>query len=121
MLIPMEKNKKNWLSSLLIVIFGPFGMFFWGLRVGLASLVGIAVFILITTILSYGVDIKYQLLIRIVYLIIHVKLLRMDDQETENLRHIGVKEFLYLSSMILLNFLFFGFLGFIAISILKRF
>jgi hypothetical protein len=116
-----NSNRKKYTSLILVILFGPFGMFYWGIKVGLAALLGTALFVLVTTYLNYSVNLWYQLLIRIVFLIINIKILGMTEQDLENLRTLDLKAFIYLIGMVILNFIFFGFIGFVIWSIFKHF
>lgn len=114
----MKKTKIT--SVILVLIFGPFGMFYWGLRSGLASLLGMVMFVIFTTMFGFDVNMLYQALIRIVFLIINNKILKMTDTEKQTISTLDFKGFAYLTWMVILNFLIYGFGGYVIWSVFNR-
>ncbi len=111
-------SKKNpTIAFLLAIIVGPFGMLYWGIRTGIAAILAEAAFILIITILNYEIGLWYYILSRIVYLVTTARLLGMSPKEIEDVTQVNFLGFIYLVGMLLVNYLFFGFIGFVLWSL----
>lgn len=100
-----------------MLVFGPFGMFYWGFLAGVASFLGMALFILLTTFFGLGVGFWYHILIRVVFLTINHKILSMPAEEQRTFATLDLRSFLLLVWMVAWNFIIFGGIGFVIWSI----
>lgn len=112
-----SKLKENKIvKSILVVlagILGPLGMFYWGIRVGLASLLCLIILTLPLSYLGFGINSWLHLLIAFVYLRVSLKINTLSTEEKESLRKLDIRSFLLLIWTIIKNFLFYGFVWYL--------
>lgn len=108
-LISHLKGLKNTLFVLLAGLLGPLGMFYWGLWIGFASILGIVILLIPWSFLNLPVNGWFHLVRTLVFLWMSLKINTLTIDERASLKKLNFKSFLYLIWQNIQGFLLYGF------------
>lgn len=113
------KSVKNAISVILAGLLGPLGMFYWGIWIGFASILGIITLLIPWSFLGLPINGWFHLVRTLVFLWMSLKINSLTGDEKISLKKIDFKNFLYLIWQNIQGFLLYGFIVYLLWKILS--
>jgi len=113
------KGARNTVSVVLAGLLGPLGMFYWGVWIGFASILGIIILLIPWSFLGLPVNGWFHLIRTLVFLWMSLKINSLTSDEKKLLKRIDFKSFLYLIWQNVQGFLLYGFVVYLLWKILS--
>lgn len=104
------KGVKNTIIVLLTGLLGPLSMFYWGIWVGIASILALMISLIPWSFLDLQVNIWFHLTRTLVFLWMSLKINTLTKEEMSSLKMINFNSLLHLIWQIVLGFLLYGFM-----------
>lgn len=114
----MKRGLSRACFTLLAGLLGPFGMFYWGLRVGIASFIGMAIFIIPWSFLAIPVNGWFHLVRTLVFLWMSLKINSLSDEGVKAMKNISFKAARYYTWEVIQAFLIYGVLAYFVIKLI---
>jgi len=115
----LKRDKsRNLLLILLSGILGPLGMFYWGLNIGISSLLGLMLFLLPYSFFSLSVNFWFHIIRVLVFIWVAFKISSLPNVEIQQIKKFSFTAILVHSWNTMLGFLLYSFLVY---SLLKVF